>query len=867
MADSDDPTSRDLVPSTDSGTISLPVPSAPLGPTHPVELSAASQFLVACSPWEVGFTFLDDSTVEGVLGQGGMGIVYRVCQHSSGRSLAVKRARFVHHEGRRRFLTELQIWNDLPSHPHLVPCRFFRTVDEEVVIFMDLAEGGSLADWITEGRLTRLADILDLAIQVAWGLHALHERGFVHQDVKPANVLMSAAGLARVADFGLGRARARLLAAQPQPSGQSVLVTCGAMTPAYCSPEQALGQPVSRKTDLWSWGVLVLEMFCGKVPCCLGGGMRAAEVLEAWLAGPAPERPMPDPLVALLRRCFASTPAERWPDLANVAGQLIDLYEYTTEQEYPRTIPVASSPVNPPLVAPPRQSGLLGGSRSPRQWLTLAWRAAGRDATELEAILPPAASSRRGQAVADLAVHEETVRLLERLIQDGRLDLEPQLAALLVQKASVHASVHDWPGAFDLFERAANLWQQLIYGYRRQELTPNLVRTWLARASALRARGDNQAAIAECDRVIQLWQKLDNRRARQELREDLAAACLDKGLALRALGRAQEALGLYARSIELYEQLVARDDQEDLANELAQAYLSQAGVLNALGESRQALERCDDAIQIRRRLVQREGRQELRGDLARAYLHKASVHRFQENATGAIPLYEQALALFTHLVHQEGRDDLEPELARAYLSFANARRSLEEHTEASRLCGQALLILERLVYQEGRPELMPDLARAHLHRANALRAAGSLEEALPGCDRAIALYEWLVEGDEHRELANELARAWIARANADWALGQLAPARELYVRADELRRKLCAESAREDIVGDRARDRVSLAELLRHQGEHDLAVQELTAALVELEDLTRRTRRGDLRSALNRGRRLAKEWSPPVEQA
>ena len=80
---------------------------------------------------------------------------------------------------------------------------------DEVVIFMDLAAGGSLADRITQRRLSQLTDVLYIAIQVGEGLHALHEGGLVHQDVKPANVLMSDDGIARVSDFGLARARSR----------------------------------------------------------------------------------------------------------------------------------------------------------------------------------------------------------------------------------------------------------------------------------------------------------------------------------------------------------------------------------------------------------------------------------------------------------------------------------------------------------------------------------------------------------------------------------------------------------------------------------------------------------------------------------
>src|SRR5204863_155236 len=88
-----------------------------------------------------------------------------VRQLSTGRSLAVKRARLVHPDSRRRFLAELQLWSDLPPHPHLVPCRFFRTVEEGVVIFMARAAGGSLAACITRGQPRQTAaDVLETSL-------------------------------------------------------------------------------------------------------------------------------------------------------------------------------------------------------------------------------------------------------------------------------------------------------------------------------------------------------------------------------------------------------------------------------------------------------------------------------------------------------------------------------------------------------------------------------------------------------------------------------------------------------------------------------------------------------------------------------
>jgi serine/threonine protein kinase len=163
---------------------------------------------VASAPltdWAAGQVILDDYVVERELGRGGMGKVYLLRSRSTGQPFAVKRAFLRNENSRSDFLTELQTWIDLPDHPHLVACRFFRTVGDEVVIFAEFVEGGSLADWIRDRRLTGLEQILDAAIPFAWGLHAAHELGLVHQDVKPGAALMTADGQVKVADFGLAR--------------------------------------------------------------------------------------------------------------------------------------------------------------------------------------------------------------------------------------------------------------------------------------------------------------------------------------------------------------------------------------------------------------------------------------------------------------------------------------------------------------------------------------------------------------------------------------------------------------------------------------------------------------------------------------
>lgn len=351
--------------------------------------------------WKSGEVILGEYTIEKELGRGGMGCVWLVTSNSTGRQFAVKQTILKDEKSRKAFLAELQTWIDLPEHPNIVPCRFFRTVGDEIVIFTDYIEGGSLKDWIDQGKLTTLEQILDVAIQFAWGLHAIHERGLIHQDVKPGNVLMTADGVPMVADFGL--ARARLVAPDGQfvspnmPLGQqSVLVSVGGMTPSYSSPEQKAGQPLSRKTDIWSWGVSVLDMFMGGVSCPHGGHI-AADVLRAFFSNGGQEAGLPkmsEDAAGILLKCFARDLAVRWVNLDATAFAAKDLLQETTGRAYLKQKHQGqATPAE--IVQYDRQ--LMGAEwGNPQEWLRKAYKVNGIDPAEENSYQVPASYSRKG---------------------------------------------------------------------------------------------------------------------------------------------------------------------------------------------------------------------------------------------------------------------------------------------------------------------------------------------------------------------------------------------------------------------------------------------------------------------------------------
>lgn len=298
--------------------------------------------------WEPGQILLDTYEVKGLLGEGGMGRVYRVRHLGWNIDLAVKRPKaelFTNPKVKDDFFREAETWIDLWLHPNLTTCHYVRSIDALPALFAECVEGGSLEKWIENrklyegGEAQALECILDIAIQFAWGLGFAHNQGMVHQDIKPLNVLMTPDGVAKVTDFGLAKVR------RPERMAGAVnvspLVSGGFFTPAYCSPEQYQNRKLDHKTDIWSWGVSILEMFTGGVTWEIPGAY-AADLLEQYLESGTPEiwlPAMPAELAGLLRRCFADDPSARPQDMDKIANFLESIYEEETGHPYPRPHP------------------------------------------------------------------------------------------------------------------------------------------------------------------------------------------------------------------------------------------------------------------------------------------------------------------------------------------------------------------------------------------------------------------------------------------------------------------------------------------------------------------------------------------------
>jgi len=263
-----------------------------------------------------------------LIGTGGMGEVYRATDTKLGRDVAVKvlHAAFANDRDRRsRFKQEARALAAL-NHPHIAAVYGFEEASDGCALVLEFIEGPTLADRLRRGPIPA-TEALRIACQIADALEAAHEKDIIHRDLKPANIKITPAGAVKVLDFGLAKALAEdagRVDISEVPTGTRQGVILG--TAAYMSPEQATGQSVDKRTDIWAFGCVLYEMFSGR---CSFAGESVPETIAAllgrdpdWSALPAA---MPENIRRLLRRCLERDMKRRLHHIADARIELDEL--------------------------------------------------------------------------------------------------------------------------------------------------------------------------------------------------------------------------------------------------------------------------------------------------------------------------------------------------------------------------------------------------------------------------------------------------------------------------------------------------------------------------------------------------------------
>jgi Tol biopolymer transport system component len=270
--------------------------------------------------------------ITALLGKGGMGEVYRATDTKLDREVALKvlpAEVATDAERLARFRREAKVLAAL-NHPNIAGIYGLEQAEDKSFLVMELAEGEDLAARLKRGVIP-VSEATAIARQIAEGLEEAHEKGVVHRDLKPANIVVSPEGKVKILDFGLAMAYAgdRVDEAdlEHSPTITAAMTQAGVIlgTAAYMSPEQAKGQPVDRRSDIWAFGVVLFEMLTGT---SLFEAETVSESMASVLMRPVDwtllSDDVPPSLRALLERCLERDPHNRLRDIGEARIHLQD---------------------------------------------------------------------------------------------------------------------------------------------------------------------------------------------------------------------------------------------------------------------------------------------------------------------------------------------------------------------------------------------------------------------------------------------------------------------------------------------------------------------------------------------------------------
>jgi tetratricopeptide (TPR) repeat protein len=255
------------------------------------------------------------------LGAGGMGEVFRARDTRLKREVALKilpDSLSADPERIARFQREAEVLASL-NHAHIAAIYGLEESNGVRALVLELVEGETLADWIAQGAMP-LVEVLPIAKQIAEALEAAQEKGIIHRDLKPSNIAVSADGQVKVLDFGLAK-----VVAGDRVESETGIATIGTTregmilgTPAYMSPEQARGEAVDKRTDIWAFGCVLYELLSARSAFA---GRTTADTIANILGRDADWQALPPStpprIVDLLRRCLAKDQQRRLHDIAD----------------------------------------------------------------------------------------------------------------------------------------------------------------------------------------------------------------------------------------------------------------------------------------------------------------------------------------------------------------------------------------------------------------------------------------------------------------------------------------------------------------------------------------------------------------------
>jgi serine/threonine protein kinase len=740
--------------------------------------------------WKPGKILLNDYTIRKKLGEGGMGIVYLAEKKISSERLqfAVKTVHpeWLFRSNSRQFLIkEIRTWMAIPPHPHIVTCLFFRSIENHMAIFSEYISGGSLAEWIDNRKIRTLDIVLDIAIQAACALQAAHNRHIVHQDVKPANILMTKDGTARLTDFGLAGMCNSLRVQTDKTIPLNSVVSSAGCTPAYCSPEQAQSKKVTHHTDIWSWAVTTIHMITGKI--CWESGVSVDAYLKDVKAGRRknPGVPIPASLLNLLAGCLQPDLKKRWKTMAEITEKLLDIYFETTGHPYHRNLPTETGTLEQDTQPYTRCTSIGLTWLDPVLRLQHACNLSGSPHKPDKQQDTDSAGTRKQKLLADLDILEETICLLRNLLTTGNDEAFLHLMAAVADKAALLFELNDIPGSLhhldqiiecldrdttlqshvrrvnllelykrkadvlltaNLFEESAEIYERIHSAFNEPVKPPDTRQMRALRIRSICNYATVQHYLNRYDNVLALYSEALKEMKKPEYRSQTALADyeigivhLNRGLTYWQIHRLKQALREYENAAEL---LISKDIIRSIpesVSDYTKILSNRALVLQALGQLKEAESNFLEAVE--RCNTQVHDGAGIPGVLGVFYNNLVKLYIDRKEFRTALQHLETAGTILHRYVNLEGNHEFEHEISRTRLYEALCNAGLGRFEQAEHLASHAIAHLEKLSYRSHRKDLREHLANYYILISDMYENAGRLQKALSCVRHAMRIYQ------------------------------------------------------------------------------------------------------------------------------
>ncbi|MBI3407627.1 MAG: serine/threonine protein kinase [Planctomycetes bacterium] len=782
--------------------------ASPTSPAHASNMLASN--IHASSMNEVGAPAIPGYEVLGLLGQGGMGRVYKARDLRLGRVVALKiissQAQATP-EQLARFQAETQALAKL-NHPHIVQIFEVNKCDGVPFFSLEFLEGGSL-DRKLAGKPQAPTPAARMLQVLARATYDAHSQGIVHRDLKPGNILLTREGQPKISDFGLAK----------QLDDQSNQTRTGAIigTPTYMAPEQAAGESksVGPQTDVYALGVIFYEMLTGRPP---HQGLSALETMQLIrYADPVPPKRLqpglPRALETICLKCLEKQPAKRYASALALAE---DLERYLANKPIQARRAGAAERVGKWVQRHPASAALFAvvvlGVMSVTA-LTLWSNARLREAAERAE-----ARSRLARAVVD----DMYTRVAEELLADE--PFQDPLRREFLQKASeLYREFAQESG------RDPKVRQETALAYFRLGQIQRIL---------------NQHSLADdaFERAIALQEALTYEFPESKaFRQDLANSYNWRGELYRESGgKLTDAELQYQTARALQEKLVAESAHEPAyRRELARSLYNLGIVHLDMGRPKEAEADLDSAIELLGQL-RTAGPQSTKQDvppsvahaheLARCLINRGVVYKERQSVTKSADDYGKAIELLQSMGSAEGKGTARPgvriDLAIAHQNLGNLFLQQNQPVDAVAEIGKALAILQRLADDfPTRPAYGKKLANTHNSMATVLAGQKEFSQAEKQWRQAREILDQLVRDFPHVSDYEKLLGitignlAWLRTELKDWA-----GARGHFEKAvAHLRASLKTNPKNPDCLRALRNQEQSLAETLIQLGDHSAA--------------------------------------------